>query len=323
MAIEGFRRAYPGLSSRLYPKDGPDLDEALAGADLVIVHEWTDRELVRRIGEHRRRRGRYKLLFHDTHHRAVSAPDQLPARELEHFDGVLAYGRVLRNLWLARGWAKRAWTWHEAADSRVFRPHRGIEKVGDLVWIGNWGDGERTEELREFLIEPVMRLGLRARVYGVRYPREAIAELDRAGIEYGGWLPNHEVPHVFARFRVTIHVPRRFYSEALPGIPTIRPFEALACGIPLVSAPWQDTEGLFRAGLDFRVAYDGSEMERHISRLLSNPADAQEMARRGRETILARHTCMHRVDELLAIVDEIDAELRAPSPLRSATHART
>jgi spore maturation protein CgeB len=46
-------------------------------------------------------------------------------------------------------------------------------------------------------------------------------------------------------------------SRALPGIPTIRVFEALACGIPLVSAPWDDAEGLFRPGEDFLVARDG------------------------------------------------------------------
>jgi spore maturation protein CgeB len=40
----------------------------------------------------------------------------------------------------------------------------------------------------------------------------------------------------------------------LPGIPTIRVFEALACGIPLVSAPWDDSEHLFRPGEDFLVA---------------------------------------------------------------------
>ena len=56
------------------------------------------------------------------------------------------------------------------------------------------------------------------------------------------------MPEVFARFRVTVHVPRRPYVEALPGIPTIRVFEALACGIPLVCAPWDDAEGLFTPG---------------------------------------------------------------------------
>ena len=48
-----------------------------------------------------------------------------------------------------------------------------------------------------------------------------------------------------------MHVPRGPYAEALPGIPTIRVFEALACGIPLVSAPWDDCEGLFQPGRDY------------------------------------------------------------------------
>jgi hypothetical protein len=38
------------------------------------------------------------------------------------------------------------------------------------VWVGNWGDEERTRELHEFLLQPVKALGLKARVYGVRYP---------------------------------------------------------------------------------------------------------------------------------------------------------
>ena len=179
-------------------------------------------------------------------------------------------------------------------------------REGDLVWIGNWGDEERTAELYEFLLEPVKTLGLKARVHGVRYPEEARAALAAAGIEYGGWLPNYEAPRVFARFRVTVHVPRRPYVEALPGIPTIRPFEALACGIPLISAPWEDREGLFTAGKDYLVARDGAEMTRQLRRVLADVELARRLAEHGRRTVLARHTCAHRVDELLAI----DAELR-------------
>jgi spore maturation protein CgeB len=78
-------------------------------------------------------------------------------------------------------------------------------------------------------------------------------------------------------------------------------FEALACGIPLVSAPWEDVEGLFRPGDDYLVARDGRDMERRLGELLHDPAAAREMAARGRDTILARHTCGHRVDELMAI----------------------
>ena len=104
---------------------------------------------------------------------------------------------------------------------------------------------------------------------------------------------------------MTVHVPRRPYAAALPGIPTIRPFEALACGIPLVSAPWDDVEGLFTAGRDYLVARDGEEMKRHLRALLHDAEMAREIAAAGRRTILDRHTCAHRVDELLAIDREL------------------
>src|SRR4051812_26998895 len=71
-AIEDFYNAYPTLSSTLYEPASFDLDRALNGADLVLVHEWNDRELVERIGRHHIRKRSYALLFHDTHHRAVS-----------------------------------------------------------------------------------------------------------------------------------------------------------------------------------------------------------------------------------------------------------
>jgi spore maturation protein CgeB len=313
-ALQGFHAAYPGLASTRYDLTTLDLDRALDGADLAIVHEWNDHGLVARIGEHRQRGGRYRLLFHDTHHRSVTAPADMAAYDLSGYDGVLAFGGVIRDLYLQNGWAARAWTWHEAADTRVFFPREGEPEEGDLVWIGNWGDEERTAELHELLIAPARDLGLRTRVHGVRYPAAGREALARAGIEYAGWLPNYEVPRAFARFRVTVHVPRRPYVEALPGIPTIRPFEALACGIPLVSAPWDDAEGLFRPGEDFLVARDGAAMRRHLRDLLNDPATAREIARAGRRTILDRHTCAHRVDELLATVRELREAPASPAP---------
>ena len=312
--LEGFARAYPHLRSTRYDPATLDLDATLAGADLVLVHEWNDHDLVRRIGLHRKANAHYRLLFHDTHHRGVTDPDSMAAYDLRHYDGVLAFGSAIRDLYRRNGWCPRAWTWHEAADHRVFAPRPGTQREGDLVWIGNWGDEERTAELHEFLLEPVKSLGLRARIHGVRYPEQALAALRDARIAYGGWLPNYEAPNIFARHAVTVHVPRRPYVQALPGIPTIRVFEALACGIPLVSAPWDDWRGLFEPGADFLVARNGREVREHLQAVLNDDALAQSLAEQGRTTILARHTCAHRVDELL----EIYAEL-APGQAQAAT----
>jgi spore maturation protein CgeB len=318
-ALQGFHTAYPDLTSTRYDLASLDLDRALDGADLVVVHEWNDHGLVARIGDHRTHGGGYRLLFHDTHHRSVTAPRDMEGYDLSGYDGVLAFGGVIRDLYLRKGWAARAWTWHEAADTRVFHPVEGEPREGDLVWIGNWGDEERTAELHEFLIGPVRDLELKARVHGVRYPDSGHKALAGAGIEYGGWLPNYEVPRTFARFRVTVHVPRRPYVEALPGIPTIRPFEALACGIPLVSAPWDDAEELFHPGKDYLVARDGAAMKRHLRDLLNDAAMAREIALAGRRTILDRHTCAHRVDELLAIARELRTTPAAAGAATGAT----
>ena len=293
------------LASTPYELDSLNLDAALDGAELVIVHEWSDHALVARIGEQRKAGGRFRLLFHDTHHRMITDRKSMDAYDLSGYDGVLAYGKVLADIYHRTARVKRVWTWHEAADTRVFHPIHGQELEGDLVWVGNWGDDERTQELHEFLIEPARTLKLKARLYGVRYPIEAQTALSDAGIEYGGWLPNFDAPKVFSRFKFTVHVPRRPYVRALPGIPTIRPFEALACGIPLICSPWADTEDLFTPGKDYLVANNGSEMREQMRSMIDHPDLAQTISEHGLKTIQQYHTCRHRVDELLDIYREL------------------
>ena len=302
--LDAFRASYPELRSESYGSD-PDLDKALEGADVVIVHEWNEHALVAAIGAHRRRGGCYTLLFHDTHHRAVSDPASMQAYDLSGYDGVLAFGETLSEVYRRWGWNGRVFTWHEAADTRLFRPPAVESERSGLVWIGNWGDDERSEELEAYLFRPAAELGLALDIYGVRYPETALVTLAHHGARYLGWLPNARAPQVFGRHLATVHVPRRLYVQQLPGIPTIRVFEALACGIPLVSAPWQDDENLFRTGTDFLMAKDPAEMQRLIRAVRDDAGLRSSLAQHGLETVLARHTCSHRADELLAILGRV------------------
>lgn len=332
--IAEFRRVYPTLRSHFYDLPSLDLDAALDGVDVVMVHEWNDPELVSRIGRHRAAQGGYVLFFHDTHHRSVTAPAEMERYDLQHYDGSLVFGDVIREIYRDKGWADRVFTWHEAADSRLFRPagsaegpdavvspaetpavpSRDQQPVRDLVWIGNWGDEERSRELIGYLVEPVQRLNLDTRVHGVRYPAEGREALADAGIEYAGWLPNYRVPQAFAESRVTMHIPRRPYRERLHGIPTIRVFEALACGIPLVCLNWKDSEGLFTPGYDYLVVDTPRQMTDALHTLMGEPELARQLTRHGLATIRTRHTCGHRVDELLAIVEDLRSAPRHGCP---------
>jgi spore maturation protein CgeB len=308
-----FRRHYPELSSVTIAPEAA-VEPLVDGADLVIVHEWNDTGLVAALGEARKAGGGFRLLFHDTHHRAVSAPHEMQGYDLSGYDGILAFGETLSEVYRGWGWDGRVWTWHEAADTRLFHPPAQEAERHGLVWIGNWGDGERTEEIGRFLLAPAYDAGLPLDIYGVRYPDEARDMLAQYGARYHGWAPNAEAPAIFARHLATVHVPRRYYSTILPGIPTIRMFEALACGIPLVSAPWADSEHLFRPGEDYLIAADGPAMTRHLIALRDDADLRAQVVASGLETIRARHTCAHRVDELLAIV----AHLGAATLTRSA-----
>jgi spore maturation protein CgeB len=304
--LQQFRQAFPDLDVRFYRLDDSVtafLHDELREADIVLIHEWNPPALVNAILQLKKQYD-FVALFHDTHHRAYTNPKEILQMDLGSCDGVLAFGEAIRRIYQDAFGIKRVWTFHEAADIRHFRPV-ATQKNTDVVWVGNWGDEERTRELEEFLISPLAGLNARAAVHGVRYPQHAKTRLQDAGIDFRGYLPNLQAPEIYAQTLLTLHVPRRFYANGLSGIPTIRVFEALACGIPLVCAPWTDTEGLFTANEDYLVVPDGEAMRSEIKRLIGDDKARAQMANRGLRTIQKRHTCAHRAEQLLEISEDL------------------
>ena len=307
-SIDGFRHAYPELDIRFYQSSEAAfpqfLEDELKDADIVLIHEWNDPFVVNSVLGVKKKCG-FKALFHDTHHRAYTQSGEILKFDLHLFDGVLAFGEAIRRIYADGFGVPRSWTLHEAADVEYFKPLDHSQEI-DIVWIGNWGDEERTRELDEFLVEPAAAMPERKTVvHGVRYPETAIARLSAAGIEYRGYLPNLLSPAVYASSSVTLHVPRRQYANGLSGIPTIRVFEALACGVPLVCAPWIDEEKLFQPGRDFLLVNNGQEMKDTLNVLLRDAGARQQLAEQGVKTIRERHTCAHRAQQLISICEEI------------------
>jgi len=92
----------------------------------------------------------------------------------------------------------------------------------------------------------------------------------------------------------------------LSGIPTIRVFEALACGATLVCAPWKDVEQLFHPGDDYVVVSTGAEIKAKIHEMLHDETARRQIGANGRQTILQRHTCAHRAQQLIEICEALN-----------------
>jgi spore maturation protein CgeB len=308
-AIDTFRHSYLELDIRFYNSQENFqhfLEQQLKDTDVVLIHEWNTPLVVNSILALKAKYG-FTALLHDTHHRAYSNSGEILRFNLHLLDGVLAFGEPIRRLYADGFGIQRVWTFHEAADIQQFKPLERLKQI-DVIWIGNWGDDERTREIEEFLLCPAA--GMRKEhfvAHGVRYPETALLRFQEAGIEYRGYLPNLCSPEVYAESAVALHIPRQPYTNGLSGIPTIRVFEALACGVPLLCAPWSDHDELFEAGKDFLIARDGKEMQYLIGTLLRDESARRQMGEHGMNTIRRRHTCTHRAQQLTSICEEIAA----------------
>jgi spore maturation protein CgeB len=308
--IDDFRVAYPELDIRFYQLSHKGfhqlLEDELREVDVVLLHEWNDPSVVNSVLQ-LKKKFRFVALLYDSHHRAYTRAGEILRFHLHLLDGVLAFGEAVRRIYAQGFGVRRTWTLHEAADVSHFAPLSTAKEI-DLVWIGNWGDDERTRELEEFLIMPAAAQPRRHVVaHGVRYPEAALEKLAQAGIEYRGYLPNLQCARTYAASSAALHVPRQQYANGLSGIPTIRVFEALACGVPLLCSPWTDDEGLFHPGEDYIVARDGQALKAELENLLRDPAAGLELGKHGMRTILERHTCTHRARQLVSICEEISA----------------
>jgi spore maturation protein CgeB len=303
-AIAEFERLFPDLRYERYVLDAnleSWMRERLVDVDVAIVHEWNEPAVIRLLARLCRELG-VQSFFHDTHYRVVLDEAYRQQLDLAAFDGILAFSPSLAERHRDFG-HPNVHVLHEAADVTVFGPREVVQSV-DVVFVGNCGEDDRKGGLQSLVFEPRRALAsLSYAMYGARYPDDLLAAMRNGlNIDYRGRLANVDVPEVYSAAKVVLHVPRRPYVEVLAGTPTIRVFEALASGACLVSAPWPDTDELFKAGSDYVVAGTAGEMREAIAWLCRDEASRRRFEERGRATILARHTCDHRAVQLLGIL---------------------
>ncbi len=314
--LDAFRQHYPDLHSHSF---GPGFDpaEACAEADLVIVHEWNEPALVAALGRARRNGARFTLLFHDTHHRAVSDPDAIRAFDLDGYDGVLAFGETLAAVYRRWGWGDRVFVWHEAADTRVFRPP-AVEGERLAAASGTASCGSATGATAS--ARPSSSTSCSARRGGspCRSTSTACATPTRRGTRCAA------TRRITAAGCPTLPRPPSSPATAPPctcrGASTSsccpasrpsgssRPWPAASRSCP---PPGTTARGCSPPGRDFLMARSGAEMEKMLLALRDDADLRSALVAHGLATIAARHTCAHRVDELTAVLATLQA---SPAP---------
>jgi spore maturation protein CgeB len=201
---------------------------------------------------------------------------------------------VLEQRWGAR----RARAFHCLVDLDTYSP-QPVELRWDLGYLGTYSD-DRQPALDRMLVEPAtQRPSLRTVVAGPLYPDHLVWPRNVDRIDH---LAPAEHPAFYSAQRLTVNVTRADMVRA-GWSPSVRLFEAAACGVPIVSDRWPGLESFFRPGTDILLADTAGDVLAHLDRL--DDARREEIGVSARARILAGHTAEHRAAELETHVREL------------------
>ncbi len=278
--------------------------EALAGADLVVVGSYVaDGCQACRLVQ---AAARGVTAFYDIDTPVTLAAlgegrcEYLTPALIPGFDLYLSFtgGPTLREIERRFG-ARAARALYCSADPASNAPDPDAAPAIDLGYLGTYG-ADRQPTLEALLCEPARRWPAgRFDVTGPQYPADI------------AWPPNvergdHAPPDMHRLFytsqRWTLNVTRADMVRA-GWSPSVRLFEAAACGTPIITDWWEGLDTLFRPGEEIVVAR-GPEDVLHTLREVPD-AERRAIAARARARVLGGHTGRHRAGELLRYVREV------------------
>ena len=190
--------------------------------------------------------------------------------------------------------ARDAQPFHCMADPEAYRRLDEDERWL-LGYLGTYSD-DRQPAVESLLLEPARRLEHdRFVVAGPQYPSAVSWPGNVERIEH---LAPAEHPSFYARQRFTLNVTRAAMVDA-GWSPSVRLFEAAACGVPAISDRWEGLDHFFRPGSEILVADSDDDIVEVLSTLSRDEARAIGAAARRR--VLAEHTPARRAEELEAL----------------------
>jgi spore maturation protein CgeB len=162
----------------------------------------------------------------------------------------------------------------------------------DLGYMGTYSV-DRQRSVDELLLQPARQCpGARFIVAGPQYPANIAWP---ANVEHRPHLPPAQHREFYNRQRFTLNITRADMIQA-GWSPSVRLFEAAACGTPIISDRWAGLDSLFAPGREILLASRADQV-RAVLRDFGEE-ERLELAARARARILAEHTAAHRAEQL-------------------------
>ncbi|MCW4115833.1 glycosyltransferase [Aurantimonas sp. MSK8Z-1] len=236
----------------------------------------------------------------------------LARRQIPGFDVYFSFtgGPTLERLQSEFG-ARSAEALYCSVEAARYAP-TGETPVWDLGYLGTYSD-DRQPTLEALLIEPARRLPhCRFVVAGPQYP----ATIDWPGnVDRIEHLPPAEHASFYSRQRYTLNVTRADMIAA-GWSPSVRLFEAAACGTPIVSDSWKGLEAILPGGV--RTVQGTDEVVALLQQ--ADAAQRSAMAEAARRVVLADHTGDARAAEFAAAIHRLLEAGRDREIARTALH---
>ncbi len=249
--------------------------------------------------------------------RAQGATEYLHKEQVAGFDLYFSFtgGPMLRAIESELG-ARRAVPLYCSVDPteyRSFPVHRRF--ACDLSYMGTYA-ADRQPKIEEFFCEPARQLPDRKFLLaGPQYPRQLRWPKNVRRITH---LNPRWHPRFYSSSRFTLNVTRRDMVQAGYS-PSVRRFEAAACGATLVSDNWPGLETFFGPGEEILLPVSAEDVARYL--VEADEAERQRIGRRAQQRVLAEHTSATRAEQFESWVQEaMTASLRSV-PLPQTTVA--
>jgi spore maturation protein CgeB len=298
--------APPYCRTRLY-QDIADAEKRFAAdlrsADLVIVGSYVPEGAA--IGDLVFRLAGGVTAFYDidtpvTLARVDAGIDYLRPAQVSRYDLYLSFtGGPTLDLLRDRYGARHPRALYCSVDAEQYRPDPAVEAVVDLGYLGTYS-ADRQPALERLMLGAARRWPSgRFAVVGPQYPGDV------------RWPDNvvrteHLAPNLHRRFyaqqRFTLNVTRRDMVAAGYS-PSVRLFEAAACGTPIISDDWKGLGRFFTPASEILLSSNARQTLTYLQDIPEE--DRLEIGRRARARVLAGHTSAHRAIELEEYVRDI------------------